>query len=74
MTDPRHTPEALAQRVKAWREAAGLTAAEAAAALEIPASTLRNIEYGRGFPYPALLLAGISRQEIGAKLLARARR
>ena len=64
------TPDQLAETVRAWRAEARLSAAEAAARLEIPAPTLRNVEYGRGFPYPKLLLAAIEAERRAAAMAA----
>ena len=50
------TPKELSEHLRAWRERMGITAAEAAELLEISASTYRNAEYERGFPYTKLLL------------------
>jgi DNA-binding transcriptional regulator YiaG len=40
------------QRLKAMRESKGLTQEEAARALEVPVSTIRNWEQGRTAPAP----------------------
>jgi hypothetical protein len=47
----------LAARVKAWR--GKVPARQAAELLEVPYRTLQNVEAGRGFPYPKLLLIAL---------------
>jgi hypothetical protein len=47
----------LAAQVKAWR--GKVPARVAAEVLGIPRRTLENIEQGRGFPYPRLLIAAL---------------
>ena len=47
----------LAAQAKAWRGI--LTVREASELLGIPKRTWDNIEQGRGFPYPKLLLIGM---------------
>jgi DNA-binding XRE family transcriptional regulator len=47
----------LAAQVKAWR--GKVPAREAAEILGIPRRTFENIEQGRGFPYPQLLLIAL---------------
>jgi transcriptional regulator with XRE-family HTH domain len=44
------------QHLRTLRTAAGLSRAEAARRARVPASTLRNWENDRGFPYLAALL------------------
>jgi hypothetical protein len=51
------TNDELADKVKEWR--GKIPARLAAEALGIPKRTFDNIEQGRGFPYPQLLLTGM---------------
>jgi hypothetical protein len=51
------TNDELARQVKAWR--GKIPVRIAAEVLGIPKRTFDNIEQGRGFPYPRLLLATI---------------
>ena len=47
--------KALAEAVKAWRSARGISAAAAASLLGLPARTLEGIEQGRPFRYEKML-------------------
>ena len=48
-------PKSLAQLVKAWRVARGLSAMAAAEFLGLPVRTLEGIEQGRPFRYEKML-------------------
>ena len=54
-------PLSLADTVKAWRAARGLSAAAAAQALEISVRTLEGIEQGRPFRYEKILRIALNR-------------
>jgi hypothetical protein len=46
----------LADVMKGWRRAVGLTVKQAAEVLDIPWRTLEGVEQGKGFRYPSLLV------------------
>lgn len=62
MKPPLGNPADLAAQVKAWR--GKVPARVAAEVLGVPKRTLDNIEQGKGFPYPRLLLFALQNLEI----------
>jgi transcriptional regulator with XRE-family HTH domain len=56
LTDP------LAVALRAWRDRYGLSIPQAVDVLGVPQRTLEQIEQGRGFRYPALLLMALEKK------------